>query len=358
MKEVFANGRRQYPLFQGGDGIAINDLLNGLHSDRQEVVAVGKIDNPDFKETSEQIVDQLLSRGVSVTSSSPERIEYTNPDSYKCVLVKDELFEGDLRTMLSESRPDIVLTQLNLSHRVIDIASSLGLKTVLFVHDHHPFNYLPINESEKISHVFFNSRSTEAHFGPLLKCPSSILYSPLVIDRYKCDKVDPQYITMVNPTSDKGGDILLEVIKAFPGQQFLVVSGWRGVSDEFRNSENVTIVDRQYDMREVYGKTKVLLVPSQWEEGFGRVAVEAMVNRIPVIASNIGGLPEAIGKGGILVNEFINPKQWINSMNIFLRDTALQQRLGDLGYEHALTFDIEKIYAQFIEVLNRIHGVS
>lgn len=48
---------------------------------------------------------------------------------------------------------------------------------------------------------------------------------------------------------------------------------------------------------------KILLVPSQWEEAFGRVAIEGMVNSIPVIGSDVGGLKESIGNGGILLDK-------------------------------------------------------
>jgi glycosyltransferase involved in cell wall biosynthesis len=357
MKEVFANGRRQYPLFQGGDGIAINDLLNRLHADKHGVLAVGKIDNPDFRESPKQVVDQLIGFDVELNKANNERIEYRNKNSYRCILLKDELFEEDLQRILAEERPDIVLTQLNSSHRVIDIAHGQGAKVVLFVHDHHPFNYLTINASEKVSHVFFNSESTQGHFAHLLKCPSSVLYSPLVLDNYRCPSVDPRYITMVNPTEEKGAGILKEVIQAFPDQEFQLVSGWRGVPDEFHGFSNVRVIERKQDMKEVYSKTKILLVPSQWEEAFGRVAIEAMINRIPVVASRIGGLPEAVGNGGILVNDFVNAQAWIESLRLLMDDTTLYQQLGDNGYNHALKFDIENIYPEFISVLNRVHGM-
>jgi glycosyltransferase involved in cell wall biosynthesis len=44
----------------------------------------------------------------------------------------------------------------------------------------------------------------------------------------------------------------------------------------------------------------LLVVPSRWE-GFGRVATEAALARVPVVASRVDGLPEAVGDGGILV---------------------------------------------------------
>src|SRR3546814_16577247 len=38
----------------------------------------------------------------------------------------------------------------------------------------------------------------------------------------------------------------------------------------------------------------VLVVPTLWGEPFGLVAVEGCANNLPVIASNMGGLPEII----------------------------------------------------------------
>jgi glycosyltransferase involved in cell wall biosynthesis len=54
------------------------------------------------------------------------------------------------------------------------------------------------------------------------------------------------------------------------------------------------------DPREFYAMTKVILMPSLWNESFGLVAAEAMINGIPVLGSNRGALPETVGDGGIL----------------------------------------------------------
>src|SRR3546814_9608260 len=61
---------------------------------------------------------------------------------------------------------------------------------------------------------------------------------------------------------------------------------------------NLRLQQRTHDMREVYRRTHTLLVPSQWEEAWGRVATEAQFSGIPVLASDSGGLPEAVGPGG------------------------------------------------------------
>src|SRR4051812_41990742 len=44
-----------------------------------------------------------------------------------------------------------------------------------------------------------------------------------------------------------------------------------------------------------FALTRLLVVPSVWEEPFGRVAAEAMINGIPPLVSDRGSLPHVIG---------------------------------------------------------------
>jgi glycosyltransferase involved in cell wall biosynthesis len=44
-----------------------------------------------------------------------------------------------------------------------------------------------------------------------------------------------------------------------------------------------------------FALTRILVVPSVWEEPFGRVAAEAMINAIPPLVSERGSLPHVIG---------------------------------------------------------------
>ncbi len=44
-----------------------------------------------------------------------------------------------------------------------------------------------------------------------------------------------------------------------------------------------------------FALTRILLVPSIWDEPFGRVAAEAMINGIPALVSNRGALPHVVG---------------------------------------------------------------
>ena len=44
-----------------------------------------------------------------------------------------------------------------------------------------------------------------------------------------------------------------------------------------------------------FALTRILLVPSVWDEPFGRVAAEAMINAIPPLVGNRGSLPQVVG---------------------------------------------------------------
>jgi glycosyltransferase involved in cell wall biosynthesis len=67
-------------------------------------------------------------------------------------------------------------------------------------------------------------------------------------------------------------------------------------------------------MKEVYESAKVVLIPSVWEEPFGRIAVKAGINGIPSIASDSGGLPESVGNGGIIIKDLWNINKWVGAI--------------------------------------------
>ena len=100
---------------------------------------------------------------------------------------------------------------------------------------------------------------------------------------------------------------------------------------------NVTLLSPQKDMREIYGKCRLLLVPSVWEEAYGRVATEAQVSGIPVIASTRGGLPEAVGSGGILLDPAGPIEPWVNSVRKLWSDKTYYKELSAVRFSLCAT---------------------
>src|ERR1044071_1321273 len=95
---------------------------------------------------------------------------------------------------------------------------------------------------------------------------------------------------MITPVVKKGVDLAVEVARLLPHRRFLFVETWplssaarRELVSRLARVPNVTLRRSTPDMRSVYAGTALLLAPSQWEEAFGRVLLEAQLNGIPVV---------------------------------------------------------------------------
>lgn len=120
---------------------------------------------------------------------------------------------------------------------------------------------------------------------------------------------DPIFLTFINPAAHKGvvpfAALAQRLARERPDIPILVVaSGGRtaalaALPDLAKHPALLVCPPR--DPREIYGITKLLLVPTLSPEPFGRVAAEAMMNGIPPLVSDRGALPETVGTGGIVL---------------------------------------------------------
>ena len=110
-------------------------------------------------------------------------------------------------------------------------------------------------------------------------------------------RFDNQFVTLVNPCAVKGIDIFLALADAFPETAFAAVPMW-GTNQRdqaaLRARANVTVLDPADDIDTLLARTRVLLVPSLWAEARSRMVIEAMLRGVPVMASDVGGIPEAM----------------------------------------------------------------
>ncbi|WP_432064653.1 glycosyltransferase [Streptomyces sp. C10-9-1] len=112
----------------------------------------------------------------------------------------------------------------------------------------------------------------------------------------------PGGVLMVNPIPAKGSVLLHQLIHRLPGRRFTLVEGWWDTAREFTGYPNVRWVPRTYAMGSLYSGSDLLLVPSQVEDAFPRVIVEAGLHSVATVGSSRGGIPEAVGEGGVILD--------------------------------------------------------
>ena len=103
-------------------------------------------------------------------------------------------------------------------------------------------------------------------------------------------------VLMVNPCLVKGITLFTALAQAFPEIEFAALKGWGTTAKDRENlarEPNVRVLDTVPDIEDVLKEARCLVMPSLWYEGFGLIAMEAMLRGVPVIASNSGGLEEA-----------------------------------------------------------------
>ena len=88
---------------------------------------------------------------------------------------------------------------------------------------------------------------------------------------------------------------------------------------------------------------------------FGKVALEYMAMRIPIIASKVGGLKELIKheeNGLCVVSGSI--KELTNAIDRLIVDEKLRKKISDAGFKYVKKFDIQKIMPLFKDLYEEL----
>jgi glycosyltransferase involved in cell wall biosynthesis len=270
---------------------------------------------------------------------------------------------------LHEYQPDVILSHYrDQDPPFLSYAAQQGYPTFYF------FRWLSSIKPDFVFpdefHLIANSPFTASFVAQHTRNEVGVVQPFLDLDQYRVTKRDRQYITFINPVPEKGLDVAIEIARSLPQERFLFVKGKWG-SYNHRTKEafmkpiyklpNVEVWNHQQDMRRVYAMSDILLVPSQFEETFGRVIVEAQVNGIPVVAANVGGIPYTLGEGGILVEPKDKPEGYVEALQRLRNDENLYRQLSALALENSQRpeFDSQHQVKNFIRfVENRIKVTS
>jgi glycogen synthase len=174
--------------------------------------------------------------------------------------------------LLERFQPDLVLTYGGdwVAQQIIAQAKRRNIPVVFALHN---FGYKGAELFRPVDAVLVPSCFAQAHYRRTLGLTCTAIPGPWDWWRVRCPEIRPTYLTFVNPQPEKG------------------VFVFARIAAELANTP---------DPRHFYQISKIVLMPSLWWESYPRVAVETLINGIPVLASNRGGLPETLQEAGHL----------------------------------------------------------
>lgn len=149
--------------------------------------------------------------------------------------------------------------------------------------------------------IFVSKFSAEIHnkYKPELKSITTHLYNfdPSLKLKKQNSKKENYFLYAGRISREKGIKTLLKAFSCLPDINLKIAGTGEGM-EEYKNlaSPNVTFLGFQKgeELREIIANASFIMVPSEWYENNPMAIIEAYSLGKPVIASNIGGIPEIV----------------------------------------------------------------
>jgi glycosyltransferase involved in cell wall biosynthesis len=92
------------------------------------------------------------------------------------------------------------------------------------------------------------------------------------------------------------------------------------------SGDGIRFIGHESDIPTYLTEVDLLVVPSVWEEPFGRVIIEAMASGVPVIATQVGGIPEILKSH---FPDFLIEKPTVSAIAYKIKQCAQLRRTED-----------------------------
>ncbi len=223
-----------------------------------------------------------------------------------------ENFLQSYEELLDSWRPEVVVTYGGswLAGPLLQMARQRSVRTVFYLCN---FAYSDAALFDQVDTTVGLSQFHADWYRDTLGIECVPVY-PLIDWDLVCCEPDSQqrYVTFVNPQPHKGVYVVARIAEVLgrerPDIPLLIVES-RGASHwmvtanpALAGAGNLFRMGNTPDPRDYYRASRVVLMPSVWQESFGRIAAEAMINGIPVLGSTRGALPEVIGDRELLLD--------------------------------------------------------
>jgi glycosyltransferase involved in cell wall biosynthesis len=201
-------------------------------------------------------------------------------------------------------KADFILSHLDRAGKAFNDAELFKKPYVYVAHNTNRMGIF-FHKPQVKKYVIYNSEYVKN----TMNYPASavVVHPPVDGKRYKVRRGSK--LTLVNLFERKGSLTFQAIARLMPERDFLGVEGSYG-KQEKSLLKNIEYMENTPDMKKVYSKTRILLMPSLYES-YGRTAVEAMASGIPVIACPTPGLKECLGEAGIFADSV---EEWVSKI--------------------------------------------
>jgi glycosyltransferase involved in cell wall biosynthesis len=228
--------------------------------------------------------------------------------------------------------------------------------------------------------LVFVSNFTKRQFLKIANLPeekTSIIYNGIDIDEYQkpIDKnkkkgeigiKEDEFVigNIANLYPVKGQIYLLraakKVLKEIPNTKFLIIGRGELENELKREAQNLGIVSYvkflgfREDVKELY-KIMDVFVLSSLTEGLPLSLIEAMASKVPVVATDVGGIPEVIDDGvnGLLVPP-ADPQAMAKKIICLLKDPFQAEEIKKQCFEKMQKFEIQSMLNKYEQIYSKI----
>jgi glycosyltransferase involved in cell wall biosynthesis len=321
----------------------------------------------------EQMRDEEIEPGAA---RAADGVEYARRGPIEVWSAADPVHRVQaLRNQIGEFHPDWVLVSSeDLGHMLLREAwQSAPGRVVYLAHtpQFYPFGPASWNPDThaaglvaRAAAVVAIGRSTAAYIERHTGRAATVIHPPIYGSGPYRDLAcfERGLVAMINPCAVKGIGIFLETARRLLEVAFGALPGW-GTTREDRRAmaelANIALLPNCRDIEQLLERTRLLLMPSLWYEGFGLIVMEAMLRGIPVVSSDAGGLVEAKEGTGFVIpvrpierydpvfDEHGMPRPvtapqeigpWVDAVRALLGDRALYEEESRRSRDAALRF--------------------
>lgn len=347
MRILFTIGNAYLPQRSGGAQSSTKQLVDELGAQGHVVAVMCRLAGGGWTEVSSRI-KRRVGRTRFSRDTLPGHPVYRSWDP------------TDTTEVVRSFRPDVAVVQNGSTIPIAKNLESQGVPVVLYFRNVE-FEELEGSPAELATARFVaNSQFTANRHRQAFGITCAVIPPLVNPDLYRTASARTN-VTFINPYPLKGLEVALAVAGQCPDIPFTFVESW-GIPADLRASldrrlaglPNVTLRPRTSDMKSVYGQARILLAPSLWEEAWGRVATEAHFSGIPVIGSRQGGLPEAIGPGGLTLDVNAPLSDWVAAVRRLWDDPAEYARFSASALNFSQRPEMRPAYqaAQLMKLLD------